>query len=174
MSGVYFISDLHLGHRNILKYRSQFDTIEEHDSVILDNILSRVTKRDVLWILGDVIFERGLNDKNVELLRTIRKNVGWIKVVIGNHCTDNKFRQDLLKYLLLTGIYDEVHGLVGYKNHWLSHCPIHPDELRGKVCNIHGHLHDYVLEDKRYFSVCCEQVNYTPISFQEIKERVKS
>lgn len=53
---VYFTSDTHLGHNNILKYRPQFNSIEEHDTAIFDSI-SKLTKRDDLFILGDFIFD---------------------------------------------------------------------------------------------------------------------
>ena len=31
MSQIFFIADLHIGHRNILKYRSEFSSVKEHD-----------------------------------------------------------------------------------------------------------------------------------------------
>ena len=43
MSTVFFVADLHLGHRNIPKYRSpyghQFDTLESHNEYIIENIV---------------------------------------------------------------------------------------------------------------------------------------
>ena len=43
MSKVYFISDLHLGHRNIPKYREQygdqFKTLESHNEFIISQML---------------------------------------------------------------------------------------------------------------------------------------
>ena len=173
MSKVFFISDLHLGHRAILKYRPQFSSIEEHDNIIFDNIMNLANKRNSLWVLGDVIFERGVDDKYYNMLKTISDGFESLNVVVGNHCGDSVYRQRLLFDLWKDGVYSKVYSLVAYKKTWLSHCPIHPDEMRGKEFNVHGHLHDHVIDDPRYFSVCCEQVDYTPINFQVIKEIVR-
>ena len=174
MSKVYFISDLHLGHRSILKYRPEFASIEEHDNTIFDNIMSLANKRNSLWILGDIAFERGENDKYYNMLKTISDSFDSLNVVIGNHDSDNSYRQQLLLDLWKDGVYSKVHSLVGYKDAWLTHCPIHPDEIRNKKMVIHGHTHNFVVDDGRYFNVCCEQVDYTPINFQVIKEIVRN
>ena len=65
--------------------------------------------------------------------------------------------------------YDEVYSLLKYKEFWLSHCPIHPDELRGKL-SLHGHTHNHNIDDPRYFNTSCENIDYTPISLHEIRE----
>lgn len=56
--------------------------------------------------------------------------------------------------------------MVKYKNLWLTHAPIHPDELRGKK-NVHGHCHGHILNDKRYINVCVEHAD-RPIPIEEI------
>ena len=66
----------------------------------------------------------------------------------------------------------------------LSHVPVHPQSLwREKKnsywINIHAHLHsgavmnllDDSLLDLKYFSVCVERINYTPISLEDIRVR---
>ena len=39
--------------------------------------------------------------------------------------------------------------------------------------NIHGHVHANTLSDSLYINVSVENINYTPIDFEEIKERFK-
>ena len=68
----YFISDLHLAHRNILKFSPNrlghsVDSVEDHDSIILSRIFCTMTKRDILYILGDVAF----SEDKLELLDQI-------------------------------------------------------------------------------------------------------
>ena len=58
MSKLMLAADLHLGHRNIAKYRTQFITSEEHDEIVLDNLKSSVNKADSLWLLGDIAFTK--------------------------------------------------------------------------------------------------------------------
>ena len=52
---------------------------------------------------------------------------------------------------------------------FLTHCPIHPNELDYRVSfNIHGHVHENSIKDKRYINVCMENVDYTPRSIKEL------
>lgn len=49
----YFISDLHLGHKNVLKFDNRpFINIEEHDKTIIDNWNSKVNDNDDVYVLG--------------------------------------------------------------------------------------------------------------------------
>ena len=54
----------------------------------------------------------------------------------------------------------------------LTHIPIHPESLSRWKANVHGHLHHRSLNDPRYFGVSVEQINYTPISLEDIKRKI--
>lgn len=160
---VYFSSDWHLGHRSILKYREQFNTIEEHDDTIFAE-LSKLTKRDVLYILGDFLFDC---DNFENYLIRISKYPVRIKLVMGNHDSLKLYSQTIAKNI-------EIQlPLFSYKNYWLSHCPIHEQELRGRTGNIHGHLHFAELNDSRYFDVGLDKNNFKFINFEYIKTIIK-
>ena len=60
---------------------------------------------------------------------------------------------------------------VKYKEFWLSHAPIHPEELRDRI-NIHGHVHYKNIDDARYFNVSCENIGFKPISLENIRLKV--
>ena len=157
MSKIYFISDLHLGHKRILQFAGQYrdgSNVEEHDDWIVKQWNSIVRKRDKVYVLGDVAF-------TPEGLARLSEMNGTKILIRGNH--DEFPIKEYLKY------FQEVYGLTSYKGFWLSHCPIHPVEIRGRKGNIHGHVHQNVLPDKRYFPVCVEQCRGVPISFEEIK-----
>jgi calcineurin-like phosphoesterase family protein len=168
MANVYFIGDTHWGHKNICNFRTQFSSVEEHDEVILDNILSTVGKRDTLWLLGDCFF----TEDSLDNLREINKHVRTTHLVLGNHDSDSGVRQNNLRTVLSEGLVSKVGALFKYKGFWLSHAPIHDQELRGHM-NIHGHTHDEVIPDDRYVGVSCERVGYVPVSFSRIKEMVQ-
>lgn len=163
MSAVYVISDTHFGHRNILKYRPEFSTIEEHDQTIMEGIRS-LNKRDSLWILGDCFFTwdslRFLGE-----MCSIVDNVNWI---FGNHDTDRAERQQVLRHALMSFPLSKVGSMFKYGKHfWLTHYPIHPAELRGRR-NIHGHVHRETIKDTRYINVCCEALDYKPVNIQTL------
>lgn len=123
-------------------------------------------KRNSLYLLGDIV----LSDKHFRKIGEYSRNFGAVHIVLGNH--DHPQLPQLCQNL---GV--KVHGFVKKWGYWLSHCPIHPQELyRGK--NIHGHVHTNTilglggLPDKDYFNVSCENVGYKPISLQEVRERL--
>jgi len=53
---VWFTSDWHFGHRNILTLGQgrPFSSIEEHDEFLIDRYNAVVRDDDVVWVLGDV------------------------------------------------------------------------------------------------------------------------
>lgn len=169
MSKVWITSDPHLGHKNIPKFRPQVNSTEHNSELFLENVLSSVNKRDTLWILGDILFDK----EHTYVLEKISERVESLKIVLGNHCTEKKERRNLLMYLWTTGVVSEIHSLVSYKKCWLSHAPIHSEELRGKLC-IHGHTHNHVINDSRYFNVCVDQTDMKPVLFTDIMEEFKS
>ena len=164
MSKVYFIADTHWGHRNILKYRPQLSSVEEHDRTIFENIMSVSNKRNHLWLLGDCFFDWYA----LAFLDECVKRFQAVNFVIGNHDSDSGDRQEILREVVAT--CNKVHSLVKYHRFWLSHAPIHPCELRGML-NIHGHMHSESVEDERYQCVSCEHTDYSPISLEDIRDR---
>jgi len=160
MAKVYFTSDWHFGHRNILKYRPEFKSIEEHNQTFINEFNSKVRKRDTVYFLGDIAF----TEESLELLKQL--NYCHKKVLyLGNH--------DYLHTSKYLEIFDEVYALRSLKSFWLSHCPIHPQEMRNRKGNIHGHLHESILDDSKYFDVSPEKHNYQLVDFETIKTYFK-
>lgn len=157
MANVWFIADLHFGHNNITRFRP-FESEEAHREHIKDNWKRVVKERDTVWVLGDSVF-------NEENLKDIAELPGTKNLVMGNHCGQG-FNGLFTK--LFPEYFNKVFGITKKYGAWLTHCPIHPDELRGKF-NIHGHTHNHLIDDLRYINVCVEQTNYTPISLLEIR-----
>lgn len=79
---IWFTSDLHLGHKNILSYDPRpFNSIEEHDSTILANLQTVVDVYDDLYILGDFGFA---NKDALEFYFTLLPNCNRF-FIKGNH-----------------------------------------------------------------------------------------
>lgn len=163
MPSIFFISDLHLGHKKILDFAGQYrkgDCPAEHDQILIENWNSVINKRDTVYVLGDVYF--GGDEYGHMCLEELK---GIKKLIMGNH--DTNYRNYVRHFRSLNGF----RNLGGY---WLSHAPIHPMELRG-LPNIHGHLHHTVITDHygdpdpRYINVCVEQTGGFPVPFDDIK-----
>lgn len=121
---ILFTSDLHLGHALASKCRG-FDSIKAHDESIIWQLMQQCNKRTILWILGDV----AMDITSLALLDAI---LGKKILIRGNH---DRFQFDVYRKY-----FDVIDGFVKYKQMWISHCPIHPQELFGKI-NVHGHIH---------------------------------
>lgn len=155
MSNVLFLGDLHAGHNAIPKYRTQFESEQEHFRELECRYYAKVSKRDIVYFTGDAVFTK-------ERLDRIAQWPGKKILVVGNHDLDSLTMQDLCN------AFDKVVSFVKYHEFWLSHAPIHPNELRGKV-NIHGHVHSQTIDDIRYVNTSLENTNFNLISLHEIR-----
>ena len=176
MSHVFFIGDLHFGHSNIHKFRQQFPSEPVHRQFLMDTWSETVTKRDVVYVMGDAAF-------TISGLDSIAKLSGRKILIRGNH--------DLLPTEAYLGVFQEVYGLLAYKGMWLSHAPIHSSELYGRT-NVHGHCHRggpttvHVSNDTHrgvhmggkatYFNTCAEHLPtpYKPIEMSEMRELINA
>lgn len=157
MSNVFFVSDTHFGHENIIKYCNRpYANAEEMTKDLIARWNATITKRDTVYHLGDVCFKS-------EHLPIMDELNGAKKILIlGNH--------DQLPISDYASYFDEIYGMTQYKGFWLSHCPMHPDELRNKK-NIHGHTHTNNMTGSTkgmYKNVSVENIDYKPISFAEL------
>ncbi|WDR22119.1 phosphoesterase [Salmonella phage vB_SenS_UTK0009] len=158
---VKFWSDLHLDHPGTLRFRPWFKNMKEHDEYILDTLSKHIGKRTKLILLGDIAVGR----EGLAKLKSVIHNVPN-QLIMGNHDAE---RQGL-RIRDLVDVYDDIQALDkqsgGGRKFWLSHCPVHEAELRGK-CNIHGHVHTNSVRDPRYVNVSFE-MSKTPIPLEDI------
>ena len=162
MPEIFVISDTHLGHANILKFERNdgsplrpFTSLDEMHLAILTNWNKTVTPRDKVYHLGDVAWSQ-------EALKILALCNGKKRLIRGNH--DGFKTRTYLQY------FDEVYGVRQINGVWLTHVPMHHDsvaETRVKV-NIHGHLHAKRIDHGKYFNASVEQINYTPISIDQV------
>ena len=55
MSKVFFTSDLHFGHKNIIRFDNRpFTSVEEMDDAMIRNWNAKVSEEDTVYILGDI------------------------------------------------------------------------------------------------------------------------
>ena len=162
MSKVFFTSDLHFGHKNLCENLRGMST-KQSDQLIINNWNKAVTKRDLVYVLGDITMENP-----DDLPKFINQLKGRIIVIGGNH--DNVKCCDMLREL---GV--QVIGCMKYKGFLCTHVPVHKYEIerehkqlfRG---NIHGHIHCNEVVDlgPLYYNVNTELHNYTPILFDDL------
>ena len=165
MSRVFVTSDTHYWHHNVLKFEPEarpFSSVEEMNEVLVDRWNAVVTKRDLVWHLGDACFGR---IENLEILNRLN---GQKKLVLGNH--DKHPASVYLKY------FRDVQACVPYDKCVLTHIPIHPSQFYRFEANVHGHLHSRevmnypgVGPDRRYINVSVEHTKLAPIEWADIR-----
>lgn len=169
MTRLMITSDLHLGHKNICKYREGFESEEHHNETLYENLASNIKKRDTIYFLGDIAFDRYWL-KKISEIKCAHK-----VLVTGNHDIEHGIKmRDLVES------YDDVKPFFSHRNYWFSHCPIHPCETRFRLGNIHGHTHqnnvtkvvdgEEVL-DYSYFNASVDVTDLKPISFNDLINR---
>lgn len=158
----FLIADLHLGHKKVIAFENAarpFATIEEHDEAMVERWNSVVSKRDVVWVLGDVLFGQ-------HSFATLGKMRGMKRLVMGNHD-----QYPIAKY---AEHFSSIYGCVRESGVILSHVPVHPDQLKKRfAANVHGHLHSNTVDDPRYYCVSAEQNNLTPILFDKVMDNLR-
>lgn len=120
---------------------------------------SVVQDTDIVYNLGDVVFAQdGFN--------CVRRLKGKKILLMGNH-----ERHKLSKYL---DVFDDIRAYHTIDDIIFSHIPVHPSQLDYRFkANVHGHLHNNLVNDIRYLCISVEQCGYTPVSLDEILDCFK-
>lgn len=180
-----FCADLHFGHKNVMGYDGRpFNSVEEHDEVLISNWNNKVGIDDTVYILGDLSWHK--STKTIEILKRLN---GSSKIYIkGNHdgalLKNPKLREQFTEIVDYKEIVnDDGSGLVlshypsiAFKNHYYN------------WCHFYGHTHmtwehDLVEEFRKKSIDVSEKplnmvnvgimmpwVDYSPKTFTEIIE----
>lgn len=166
MGKIFFISDLHLGHENIIKYCDRpFANTEEMNTSLINNWNKTVGKDDKVFVLGDFALANSNN-----IIKWGRALNGHKVLIKGNHdrATDNVYHEAGFQHIYQYPIFWNQSFL-------LSHAPISTD--MGKIINIHGHIHNKPIEsgfsNNTFFCVSAEMTGYCPINFKQILAVIK-
>lgn len=128
----YYISDLHIGHLNCLKFDNRpFSSLEEMKQTIITNWNSVVSSKDTVYVLGDMFWN---NNEAVEVLQQLNGSIYLIK---GNH---DRVNAEMTSYFTKITNYLEIKD-EGY-NIVLCHYPIaHWHNSDHGTIHLYGHIH---------------------------------
>ena len=174
-----YISDLHLGHGNILYSRPQFKNVEEMNETIINNWNECVNEKDHVWICGDFSYR-----SKIHVGSYLGRLKGHKHLIIGNH--DIKW----MKNCNLDKYFDSVQYMAVIKDRkrsiTLCHYPMMewPGSRYAKFSLedghsflIHGHIHNsttcdaykYIRKSLPCALNCCVDINdYRPVTFEEL------
>ena len=146
--------------------RHEFRNSDEGDAAMIERHNAVVKPNDRVYFVGDFCFSKH------HIYKAGLMN-GRKVLIKGNHDT-----LELKNYL---PFFDDIRGVHQFDGMVITHVPIHPDSLARWGLNVHGHLHAHRITetlqsgitepDTRYFNVSVEQINYTPISLEEVRKQ---
>jgi len=180
---IFFVSDTHFGHSNIIKFCDRpFKDVEEMDYKLIENWNKKVPQDGLVFHLGD--FAWG----GYEFWKKIREQLnGDIILIKGNHDQKNMSstaEQELFRHVTWQMLI-EIEGRKVLLNHFpfLCYAGVYrePSKL---VFQAYGHVHSG--EGKKgqdlprlihtypmQYDVGVDNNNYEPISWYELNEKIQ-
>lgn len=168
MADIWFTSDSHFFHENILKFtgndgeriRPEWSSADEMNWDMVERWNAVVKPQDKVWHLGDVAFKTV--EKAGELDALLANLHGHKRMLVGNH--------DNLQSEVLRRHFEKIELWKGFSKQGFtcSHIPLRLDSLRDGAVNVHGHIHQNIMAEKGYVNVCVEVRNFTPVHMDEV------
>lgn len=178
---LFFTSDTHFFHKNIIKYCDRpFDNIQEMNDALVENWNRVVPKDGIVFHLGDVSLTAVPKDLN-DLLHKLN---GIKYLIIGNHEKDALSKSYIKDHW--EGIYDIAEIYIkdeeisyGEQHIVMCHYPmvVWNGSHRGSW-ELFGHVHGglsnkgEIRHSPTALDVGVDTNDYTPYSYQEVKERI--
>jgi calcineurin-like phosphoesterase family protein len=157
---VWFTSDWHLNHKNIIRYSNRpYPTVELMNQCLIGNYQNVVAEDDIVFFLGDITF-----GNVTEVYRLLNSLPGWKIHIIGNHDMNRKGKLNGLRFdeqfpCLVLNVGQDQQLL-------LSHYPL---TIVPEGCfSVHGHIHQHRALSNKHYNVCVENTNYTPLSLDTV------
>lgn len=169
---IYYISDLHLGHRRVIEMDSRpFETIEQMDETIMARWNERVTEEDDVYIVGDFAYHNAYTAGWY-----LRRLKGRKHLIIGNH--DYNTLQDEKALACFASVEKMLRITDRDRTVLLCHYPI--AEWYGKRYggyHVYGHLHvrrdevfEFMSRFDRALNAGCMLNGYRPATLDELIE----
>lgn len=164
---VWFTSDTHYGHRNVIEYSNRpYSSVEEMDEAMVANWNSIVRPGDSVYHLGDFAFHRPARAAEIAKSLNGQKFLIW-----GNHDKALRRHPEFCSQWIWCRDLDSIS--VGDQKVILCHYAMltWKESHRGSW-QLHGHSHGTLPEDPHSLriDVGVDPRGYFPISFEDVRE----
>ena len=183
MNKIYFTSDLHIGHENVIRFDNRpFETVDEMDAELIRRWNAKVDRGDLVYVLGDMIWKT----KNSTAQNLIENLNGQIILIRGNH---DRFLSNAKAKNCLAAVKDYDDICVTLEDGTVRRCvlshyfiPLYNGHRNGAI-HLHGHSHftdeaDLEIDlaeqlnaqgmQNEIYNVGCMYWNYEPVTLDEI------
>ena len=180
---MFFTSDTHFCHTNIIKYcKRPFASVEENDEELIRRWNEKVPEDGTVFHLGDVAF--GDTERVDNILKRLN---GKIYLVIGNHDWRRIVANHKWRFELMT---QQINMKIGKRHIILNHYPMlaFSGAWRGEdaTYQLFGHVHtspytDEGLDQARMkylftsqYDVGVDNNDFTPVSWKEVDQIINN
>lgn len=142
MGKIFYISDLHFGHANIIRFdKRPFNSVNEMDEVLINNWNKVVTNEDTVMILGDFCWR--LEEEWIKILDRLNGNKQLIR---GNHDLKSMSKELKSKFQDVKD-YKEIKD--NGRRVLLSHYPnpFYRGDYNPDIVCLYGHVHTTIEND---------------------------
>lgn len=179
----YYTSDTHFGHRFVSELRG-FDSTDEHDEFLIEQINKTVKKGDTLWVLGDL--SMGSVKQETYALSLMKRVPSQLHFIAGNHDSVHPMHKKWWKMIpAFLEVFESVSPYSRMKlagrELLMNHLPYHgdhqdvdrydqyrmPDFGVPLLC---GHVHSAWQVDGAQFNVGVDMNDFKPVSQEEVIE----
>lgn len=164
---IWFTSDLHIGHENIIRFCGRpFTDTDQMSTAIVINWNSHVEDTDDVYVLGDFAFKSSREHAKIVFDRL----KGQKHLIVGNH--------DNLKEIGNFGwksIHDYYELKYNHKKIILCHYPLESwNGMYHGTWHVHGHVHSTPTNlktrpMKNRYDIGVDNNNFTPVSYERLK-----
>ena len=168
---IYFTSDHHFGHTNIIKFSNRpFETVEEMNAVLIERWNEKINPEDEVYHLGDF----GMT-KDKELIGNILDQLNGTKyLIVGNH--EGSALENRKKFKWVKDYHElkvkDPDCKNGVQRIILFHYAMRVwrSDFRG-TWHLYGHSHGNLPDkaDRLAFDIGVDCHDFYPLSYEEVK-----
>lgn len=199
---LYFTSDLHFGHRNVIKFCERpFEDVKEMNKELIDRWNARVKPNDYIFVLGDTFWFNSRHDT----LKIVSQLNGQMYFLLGNHDKASQFElciekldnfhilSDIVQLSVDCGASDflrsHFEGLDS-STKWLGFClchyPLACYSGSGYRYQLFGHIHSrkdmpmmefgrpILINNTRCMDVGVDRHDWAPVSVTEVLHEIET
>jgi calcineurin-like phosphoesterase family protein len=171
MGNIYFTSDTHFGHQNIIKYCARpFSSVDEMNEALISNWNKTVSPNDTVYHLGDFAFVSV--DKIDKILQRLN---GTINIIVGNHDREiSKSISYLTRFNFVVNYFELKLGKDPQNMFVMNHYGqrVWNKSHRGSI-HLYGHSHGSLPSFGKSVDVGvdCKEITseYRPVSVDEVR-----
>lgn len=162
MRNFWFSSDYHFGDDRYDLMKRPFDDVSIQDQTIIDNHNKVVAPDDIVYVGGDVVYQKADFSKYIE---NLAKMNGTKILIRGNHdrpFSDEQFSKYFVEIIPEgKGIDIDIEGVPCHITHY-------PTRLKSDRFNLIGHIHSAWKVQKNCFNIGVDVHHFRPVSTKAV------